>query len=63
LRDNKLISITNIGEISMKIGDVFIPFLHPVMEILFSAAGLAANKSEDVKKNFILKIYIFYLIK
>ena len=48
-RNNKLISITNIGEISMKIGEVFIPFLHPVMEVLFSAAQLAANKCEDVK--------------
>jgi len=47
-RNNKLISITNIGEISMKIGDVFIPFLHPVMEVLFSAAHLAANKADDV---------------
>lgn len=47
-RNNKLISITNIGEISMKVGENFIPFLHPVMEVLFSAAQLAANKSDDV---------------
>mgnify|MGYP000891852878 FL=1 len=58
-RNNKLITITNIGEISMKIGDVFIPFLHQVMEVLFSAAGLAANKSDDVIK---LKNKIKYLL-
>lgn len=48
-RYNKLISITNIGEISMKIGETFIPFLHPTMELLFSAAQLASNKSDDVR--------------
>ena len=59
-RNNKLISITNIGEISMKIGEVFIPFLHPVMEVLFSAAQMAASKSEDVKNNH--KFIYFFLI-
>ena len=49
-RNNKLITITNIGEIALNICDDFLPFLDPVMKLLFSAAQLAITQAESVNK-------------
>ena len=48
-RNIKLITITNIGEISLNICESFLPFLDPIMKLLFSAAHLAITQPENVK--------------
>lgn len=57
-RNNKLITITNIGEISLNICDAFLPYLDPVMKLLFSAAQLAITQEDSVYKKIII-IYLF----
>jgi len=47
-RNNKLIAITNIGEISINICEAFLPYLDPVMKLLFSAAQLAVTQADKV---------------
>lgn len=57
-RHNKLIAITNIGEIAMNINELFIPFLDSAINLLFSAAQLAMSQADNVFI-FILKIFNF----
>lgn len=47
-RHNKLIAITNIGEIAMNINELFIPFLDSAINLLFSAAQLAMSQADNV---------------
>ena len=48
-RNNKLLAIINIGDISINICESFLEFLDPVMNLLFSAAQLAVTQAENVK--------------
>ena len=65
-RNNKLLTITNIGEISVNICDAFMPFLDPIMKLLFSAAQLAVTQAESVilfKINSLLNVNKLKIIK
>jgi len=58
-RNNKLIAITNIGEISLNICEAFLPYLDPVMKLLFSAAQLAITQADSVNIN----LFKFFFVK
>jgi importin subunit beta-1 len=45
-RNNKTIAITTLGEICMTINEGFLKYLDPVMQVFFSAAGLAAQTAD-----------------
>lgn len=64
-RNNKTIAITTLGEICMNINEGFLKYLDPVMQVFFSAAGLAAQTadSDDEDTEEYLKDLRFELIE
>jgi importin subunit beta-1 len=65
VRTNKTLAITTLGEICMSITKDFIPYLDQVMQVLFSAANMAATvaDSEDEDSEDYLKDLRFELIE
>ncbi len=64
-RTNKTIAITTLGEICMNINEAFLKYLDPVMQVFFSAAGLAAQTADldDEDSEEYLKDLRFELIE